>query len=282
MEFVRKKDIAVVVGFAPTTRARAPWNNPDVDLFGINEGYSFDWWKQDQENIAGWFQIHKKESFLREKNINDPNHVKWLKQKHPFPIFMQEKNKEVPSSVRYPIEEAMDEFGYYWKSTMAYAVAFAYLAGYKRLELYGFEMASDSEYWGQRANGAYIMGKAIGKGLDIYVPPISRLLTGIRYAYENNLIGIRQDLEVNTVSIVNSKNQIEAEAMNLQGRYFLMKELLEKHPDREDYKERLDTISEELKKRDNLLHLTRGRLQGVNLAIKTFDTYDVLESRSIG
>jgi len=281
MEFDRKSDTAVVVGFAPNTRNKTPWNNPKVDLFGINEGYSFKWWKQEPENTAGWFQIHARDSFMREKNPNDPKHAEWLKREHPFPIFMQETHEDIPSSVRLPVEELIAEFGYYWKSTLAYAVAFCYVAGYKRVELYGFEMASDSEYWGQRANGAYILGKAIGKGMEIYLPPTCKLLTGIRYAYESNLIGIRQDLESNITSIRNSENKLVSEAQSFQGRYFLLSDLIKEFPDNDEYKKRLDKISKEIKKRDNLLSMNKGRMQGIQTALKLFDTYDVLEMRSM-
>ena len=277
MDFIRKKDTAVVVGFASNTRSKTPWNNPDVDIFGLNEEYSFNWWKQKPENTAGWFQIHKRESFMRPDNTNHAGHADWLRKKHPFPILMQEKYADIPSSVKFPLDKIIKQFGTYWTSTLAYAVAFAFVEGYKRVELYGFEMASDSEYWGQRANAAYIIGKARGMGMDVYVPPVSNLLTGIRYAYENNLIGARQDLEVNVVSVKNDKYKIEAEAEKLQGEYFLLRELVKKYP---ELQSDFDTVSSEIKKRDNLVSMMNGRLQGLNMAIKTFDTYDILETGS--
>ena len=279
MNYQRCNDVMAVVGFAPVTRGKTPWNNPNIDVFGVNEEYGFDWWKQDEDKIAGWFQLHKRESFMRPNNHNDPDHAKWLKKKHTFPIFMQEKHKDVPSSEALPIKEITKEFGYYWSSTLAYAVGFAYVAGYKRIELYGFEMASDSEYWGQRANAAYIIGKARGKGMDVYVPPTSRLLTGIRYAYENNLVGMRQDLEVNVTQVRNSKYKIESEAQSLQGEYYLLDELVKTYPELMEEKSK---VSVELKKRDNLMHLTLGREQGLSMAIKTFDTYDIIEARGVG
>jgi len=274
-EFTRTTDVAAIIGFASNTRGKAPWNNPDISLFGLNEEYSFDWWKQKPESTAGWFQIHKRESFMRPNNTNDPGHADWLRKKHPFPIFMQDKYDDIPSSVKFPLDKIIKQFGTYWTSTLAYAVAFAYVQGYKRVELYGFEMASDSEYWGQRANAAYIIGKARGMGMDVYVPPISNLLTGIRYAYENNLIGARQDLEVNVVSVRNDKYKIEAEAEKLQGEYFLLRDLVQKYPELQDD---FDKVSMEIKKRDNLINMMNGRLQGLNMAIKTFDTYDILET----
>ena len=278
MKFERKSSTMVIVGFAPNTRHRAPWNNPDVDIFGLNEEYSFDWFKQDKDKIAGWFQLHARESFMRPDNHNDLKHAEWLGKKHPFKIFMPEKHKDIPSSERFPIEDIKKEFGTYWRSTLAYIIAWAYLVGYKRIECYGFEMASDSEYWGQRANTCYIIGKARGKGMDVYVPPLSKLLTGIRYAYENNMIGVRQDLEANLTRTKNDKATLEAEAHGYQGEFLLLSELIEKYPELIEDKNK---VSEELKFRDNQIHLMKGRAQGVVMAMKLLDTFGIMEEESL-
>ncbi len=278
MNFVRRNDTMAIVGFAPNTRQLSPWNNPTVDLFGINEGYSFKWWKQKTENVAGWFQLHKRESFMRPDNHNDSGHSKWLRKKHNFPIFMQDVYSDIPSSVRFPIEDIVSNYGRYWRSTLAYIIAWAQLVGYKRLEIYGFEMASDSEYWGQRANACYIIGKVKGKGMDIYVPPLSRLLTGIRYAYDNNLVGLRQDLETNLKNLGEDKNKVIAEAEGLQGEYFLLEKLVEKYP---DLAERKKKVSEDLKGKDKLIQLMTGRAQGITKSIQMIDTFEILEQESI-
>lgn len=276
-KFVRLNDTAAVIGFAPSTRGLAPWNNPKIDLFGLNEEKSFPWFKQDEDKIAGWFQFHARESFMRPDNHNDKNHAEWLTKKHPYPIFMQEAHDDIPSSVRFPIEAVRKEFGTYWRSSIAYIIAWAYIVGYKRLELYGFEMASDSEYWGQRANTCYIIAKAMAKGMDIYVPPTSKLLTGIRYAYENNLVGARQDLEVNLTRVTNDRNKIEAEMQGLMGEYKLFEELAKTYPEFQIEKER---VAKDLKKHDQMIYLMNGRYQGVSMAMKMFDTFSILEDGS--
>lgn len=276
-KFVRKHDTVVLLGFAAETRNRVPWNNPDVDFVSLNECYHFDWFKQKPENVTAWMQIHKRESFMRPDNHNDPHHAEWLQQKHPFPILMLEEWDDIPSSMRFPIEEITKKFGTYWRSTLAYLLAWAYLQGYKRAELYGFEMASDAEYWGQRANACYIIGKLRGMGMEIYVPPTSRLLTGIRYAYENNMVGARQDLEVNLTKVKNDRAKVEAETQALQGEYLLLKELLPTHP---ELKEQCDKMAVELKNRDNAIHLMKGRAQGIVMAMKMFDTFSLLENES--
>jgi len=266
-----------ILGFAPATRDLAPWNNPKIDLFGMNEETKFSWWKQDEDKIQGWFQFHSRESFMRPDNHNDPHHADWLRKKHPYPIFMQEVHEDIPSSIRFPIEDVRKEFGTYWRSSIAYVIAWAYLQGYKRIELYGFEMASDSEYWGQRANTCYIIAKAMAKGMDVYVPPTSKLLTGIRYAYENNLVGARQDLETNLTRVANDRNKIETELQAFMGEYKLFEELGKTYP---EFLIEKDRVAKELKRHEQLIYLMNGRAQGVSLAMKMFDTFSILEEES--
>lgn len=273
LKFERTSDTLAIVGFAPSTRDRAPWDRQDITIAGLNEEYAFDWFKRKEGNLI-WFQLHKRESFARPENHNDPNHLAWLKQKHPFPIFMQEKHKDIPSSIRFPIEKICKEFGNYFSSTLAYLVAWAYIEGYKRVELYGFEMGSDSEYWGQRANAVYIIGKARGKGMDVYVPALSKLLTGVRYAYDNNLVGARQDLEVNVTRVKHNRDEIQAEAEALQGQLFALQKIVKDHPEEEESRK---VAMEELKKRDNLIHQMKGRMEGLNVAIKMFDAFNNME-----
>jgi len=196
--FHRNSDTCVIVGFAPPSRNSVPWDDLSKDLIGINEELAFtDWFKRKPENIAAWFQLHPRQSFTRADNQNDPNHWKWLRQKHPFPIFMQERYSDVPSSVKYPYDKVTQEFGTYFTSTLTYVMAWAYQQGYKRLELYGFNMASNTEYIKQRPNAHYFIGLMRGKGIDVYVPPNCTLMQGYaEYAYGDVMIGCRQDLEM--------------------------------------------------------------------------------------
>jgi len=237
--------------------------------------------KQEDKNVKGWFQLHDRSSFMRINNHNSNNHARWLTKKHPFPIFMHEVHDDIPSSVAFPIKQSIRKFGVYYKSTLAYVVPFAMLAGYKRLEIYGFEMASDTEYWGQRANACYILGKAKALGLEIYVPPTSGLLTGLRYAYSNNLVGARQDLETNGLKLQTDKLEAEAAYQGKQGRLEACEELMVEHP---ELIEALQPIQKEIiadiQKRNDYIHMVKGLIQGVNLAIRTFDAFSVLEGGS--
>jgi len=207
MEENKSKTIAIV-GFAPPSRALAPWEDIDITIAGLNEEYKFDWFKRKEGNVV-WFQLHPRESFTRENNTNDPNHWKWLQKEHPFPIIMQERYEDVPSSVRYPREKVFKEFGTYFTSSLTYIMAWAYLEGYTRMELYGFNMASNTEYIIQRPNTHYFIGLLRGKGIDIYTHPESKLMQGYaEYAYDDLMLGFRQDLEM--VRAINNPKMEEA------------------------------------------------------------------------
>jgi hypothetical protein len=53
-----------------------------------------------------------------------------------------------------------------------------------RLELYGVDMASGTEYAYQKAGTEYMIGLAIGRGMDVYIPPKSFILNAPLYGYD--------------------------------------------------------------------------------------------------
>jgi hypothetical protein len=141
------------------------------------------WWKGGE---TAWFQIHPKWDFMRKNNRNDLEHWKWLQNRDPsVPIFMQYAFKDVPGSVRYPIEEVIDLVGQYLTSSASYMIALAILMGYKQMALFGFEMSHDSEYGYQKPSAEYLIGFAKGKGIEVLIPPNCALLRANLYAYED-------------------------------------------------------------------------------------------------
>lgn len=286
--FVRKNDIAAVVGFATATRGQAPWNNPKIDLFGLNEEYSWSdtpdnpetdlnkrWWKAKMENVAGWYQLHPYATFTRESNHNDPKHWEWLQKKHPFPIFMQDKYPEVPSSVKLPIEDIYNEFltpdgRRYFTSSIALIMGHLYLLGYKRIELYGFEMASNTEYYLQRPCASWMGGRLRARGIDLYVPPSGSFLSGPVYAYEDIWIGWRQDMEVNMVKLISKNKELKEQIELDRGALQVYTELVKIHP---EIREEADKFYKELVDKEDTYELQKGRVQGMNFAIKYHDIF---------
>lgn len=143
--FGRTKDKVAMVGFA-NSRDLAPFDDPDVEIWGLNEGYFFPWMKRWDR----WFQIHQEWDFSRTNNSNHTNHSLWLKntpgtclacggkgafiplhskdkaevpcpqckatgtytpdRRTDFPIYMQDVYPEIPGSVKFPLAEVTKKF----------------------------------------------------------------------------------------------------------------------------------------------------------------------------
>jgi len=202
-----------LIGFAKTTRHLAPWDDTSYEFWGCNEGYV-----QDFPKIDRWFQIHIFESFSRAENPNDPNHFKWLQQEHPFEIYMKRKFQFAPSSVGYPLDELVMMFGRrYFRSSFDYMIAMALAEGYTTIGVYGFEMASGTEYEYQRPSAEYWIGRAEGMGVKIELPLNANLLRGTLYGMEDTSVGFRQQLELRKGILLTQQRDETAHFNRLHG-----------------------------------------------------------------
>lgn len=260
-----------LVGFSNTTRGQAPWDDPETEIWGCNEGYVLDF-----PRIDAWFQLHSYNSFSRADNHNDPNHFAWLQKKHPFPIYMQRKFKLVPSSIPYPIDEIRMKLGFdtiYATSSFAYMMLYAIYKRYDEIGIYGFEMATDSEYFHQRANAEFLIGFARGLGIKVNLPENGNLLRGRLYAYEDDSIGIRQQLEFRKGILDVQFRKEEEKFYHLRGRaevleqIVVMKQLV---PDMETVKK----AQEELINQSALGNTVNGALKEVEMMIKIYDVHN--------
>lgn len=89
-------------------------------------------------------------------------------------LYMQEDY--FPGAVRYPFEEVAKTTGYYWNSSIAYALALAIHEGAEEICIHGVDMKGDDEYGYQKPNMEYLIGLAIGRGIKVHVPDSSPLL----------------------------------------------------------------------------------------------------------
>jgi hypothetical protein len=92
------------------------------------------------------------------------------------PVYMQEKFEDIPSSVAYPLEQMIREFGQYFTNSISYMLALAIHEGFEEIHIYGVDMAWMGEYSGQRPSCEYFIGIAIGRGIRIHIPDQSDLL----------------------------------------------------------------------------------------------------------
>ena len=139
-----KKTVAMV-GLAPTSCSLAPFEDEDVEIWGLNEAHAFQQWFTRWDR---WFQIHDSKSWKRYIAKRDVRgHYDWLKRFHygefesrkqpdehdwqdlsDFtksenghksvlvddkweklkPIYFQYWNSEIPNSIGYPLKEVCD------------------------------------------------------------------------------------------------------------------------------------------------------------------------------
>jgi len=157
----------------------------DCDVFVMNEMLS----RGAVARADYVMQLHKPVVWRSSQNRNDAKHYEWLKTNNEVTVFMSEHFDDVPMSRRFPLDEMKEYFKgaeWYFTTTVAYAIAYAIYAGYKRIEVYGVEMETNTEYGHQRPCVAYWCGVAYGKGIEVdfhspqfYVSPL--------YGYEGDI-----------------------------------------------------------------------------------------------
>jgi len=162
------KDTVAIIGSHPRTRGDFDFNRDDADIWVFNEALKSPWCKR----ADAVFQMHSPVIWRSSTNRNDPKHYEWL-QNTDVPVYMQEQYEDVPASIKFPLSEIIsDLFGDYKPipyitSSVAYALALAVYLKYKRIEVYGVEMETNTEYGHQRIGVAFWIGIAIGRGIEI-------------------------------------------------------------------------------------------------------------------
>ena len=80
----------------------------------------------------------------------------------------------------------MAHFGKYFTNTVSWMIAYGIIANFRKIGVYGVDMAQDSEYAHQRPSCEYFLGWAQGAGIQIDVPRSSDLLKApYLYGYED-------------------------------------------------------------------------------------------------
>lgn len=159
------KQTAVILGMHQGTMGEFDRTRTDCDVIVFNEMVS----RGSVPTADYVIQLHKPVVWRSSTNRNDAKHYEWLKSTS-IPVLMQDCYEDVPASVKFPLDEIRKEFAgapEYFTSSVAYALAYAIYKRYKRIELYGVEMETNTEYAHQRPGVAYWCGIAIGRGIVI-------------------------------------------------------------------------------------------------------------------
>lgn len=177
-----KKDKVGIVGFTASWK-RAPFDEPDWEIWGMNAGYTM------LPRWDRWFELHQ-----RQVNLNDegPTHI-WKVAGLTCPIYMIKHYEDIPMSVPYPLQAVLEQFRPYMTSTFSYMAALAIMEGFSEIGIYGVDTA-DEEWGSQRPSLEYLLGYAEGKGIKVTIPKESSLLRApFLYGYqereENEFLG---------------------------------------------------------------------------------------------
>lgn len=117
-------------------------------------------------------------------DVRDPDYLNFLKN-CPIPVYMIQQYDEYPTSLRYPIEQAIEYVGQdYFMSSVAFMLVLAAMEGFEEVHLYGINLAIGDEYFYEKPNCEFIIGLLRGRGIRIHVPQASALLKQYRrYGY---------------------------------------------------------------------------------------------------
>lgn len=166
------KDIVAIIGSHPRTREQFDFSRTDCDAWLFNEAISnkTNTWATRADLV---FQMHVPTIWRNPANRNDPHHYDWLKTQTESDVMMQDVFEDVPRSKKYPLEGVMDMLSgdpdHFLSSSVPQAIAYAiYLGIYKRIEIYGVAMETNTEWQFQREGVAFWKGFAMGRGIDVY------------------------------------------------------------------------------------------------------------------
>jgi len=172
------------MGSHPRTRAEFDQTRTDCDLWVFNEAVS----NKTFPKADAVFQMHAEAIWKNPRNRNDPHHYKWLNTQTETPVYMQKKYEDVPCSLTYPIDEIIERFHVkHFTSSVCYAMALAaYKNTYKRVEIYGVEMETNTEYQYQRDGVTLWIGVLLGLGIE--VDAHLSLFDNPLYGYEGEVV----------------------------------------------------------------------------------------------
>lgn len=263
------KNTVALVGFSQVTRSFIPFDDEDTEIWSLNEAAIQPWMKR----FTRWFQIHPEDNFSRPNNPNDPNHLKWLQEAKGFPIYMQKQYDTIPASVALPLDDIIERYGNYLTSSLAYMLTLAMLEGFERIELYGFELGTRTEYHYQKANAEYLIGLGRGLGFDIYIPPAGSLCKGKMYGFESMDVVFRQKLEYRKDGIASEMLSIRDDAKVQQGMLEVVERFYHANPDNEDLKKMYADQKEATRMALAKINFTLGCFEEIKGAIASYDDH---------
>jgi hypothetical protein len=170
-----------ILGFAPS-HVEAPFGDPSIAIWTMNFHH---------EQVARTDAIFDLHDWAVIAGEDGGAHVQSLAAAT-CPVWMQAAHPEVPTSRAYPLAQMKARYTLphadlpYFTNTASYMVALAIEDGYEEIQLFGVDMAADTEYGSQRPSCEFFLGVAVGKGIRVVPHRLSDILkTAFLYGYED-------------------------------------------------------------------------------------------------
>lgn len=181
-------------------RKRFDWNRKDIEVWVFNESPNQ---KENGKLVFPHsevsFQLHTEAIWRNPANRTDPTYPQWLKENKNTKVYMQDKYKDVPMSEKYPLKEVYnltdnlkvkgDNFKYFSSSPdFAFAlIAKMFKEGkkYQKVEVWGIELAMETEYQYQRTGFGFWIGYLTALGIDIDLH--TDIFDAPMYGYEGDI-----------------------------------------------------------------------------------------------
>ena len=183
------------MGSHPNGSTYFDWTRKDCEIWLFNEAPSDPKYKRCDVT----FQLHHEAIWKSPKNRSDEKHYEWLKSGNTPLVYMQDKFSEVPKSIKYPLKDVLKltknisvpgkDFKCFTSTPdLALAlVADMWKKGkkYKKVEIWGIELETETEYKNQRMGFGFWIGYLTALGINIELH--NTLFTTPMYGYEGDI-----------------------------------------------------------------------------------------------
>lgn len=158
-----------IIGTAPGSRAVAPFEDPEWNIWACSQGN-----QGVLPKVDAWFELHTVSFFTAAENRAwGIPYLQWLKSQT-FPVYMQEKNDAVPGAIVFPYRKLIDIFGRNWfTSSVAWMMAYALIRMKEGdvIGLFGVDMAAAEEHHTAQRSGIYrFIEIARERGVEVTTP----------------------------------------------------------------------------------------------------------------
>lgn len=270
----RKRKKVCIVGYAENSRHLAWYDDPDCEIWGVNQVYRF------IPRMDRNFQIHL-DWHNEKKWAPGTDQTKWITDA-PIPTYMIAHDPTMPNSVTYPLDWVRGMLGLeappedpgagldYFTSSIAFMMALAIAEGFEEIGIYGIDLIIGREYFFEKSCVEFYMGIAHGRGIAVHRPENSALLwQSHRYGYEpgpNYGFYGMEKLKARSEQLSKQVKLLRDQSWIMQGGITEAEWVVQRlgEPAKSTYEERLDKMRKELDAKLNELFLHQGAFEEIN------------------